>query len=67
MAKSLVLGKAKVMSYEDLEEARAKRAAKEEAAVSKSKRRSKRKRAALETGAPQPNPKVVQRDEAPKP
>jgi hypothetical protein len=33
--KSLVLGKAKVMSYEDLEEARVKRAAKERAAAEK--------------------------------
>ena len=37
--RSVMLGKAKVMSYEDLEEARAKRAAKEQATVNK--RRSK--------------------------
>jgi hypothetical protein len=36
--KSMVLGKAKVMSYEDLEEARVKRAAKYEA---KAKRKGK--------------------------
>ncbi|KAI0572333.1 DDE-1 domain-containing protein [Pyrenophora tritici-repentis] len=36
--KSLVLGKAKVMSFEDLEEARAKRAEKGQASVSKPKR-----------------------------
>jgi len=41
--KSIVLGKAKVMSYEDLEEARAKRAAKGVAAASKGKRGRKRK------------------------
>jgi hypothetical protein len=33
--KSVVIRKAKVMSYEDIEEARAKRAAKEEATTSK--------------------------------
>jgi hypothetical protein len=41
--KSTVLGRAKVMSYEDLEEARAKRAAKE-AETSKGGRGRKRKR-----------------------
>lgn len=41
--KSLVLGKAKVMNFEDLEEARAKRAEKGQASVSKPKRRNKRK------------------------
>ena len=41
--KSVVLGKAKVMSYEDLEEARAKRAAKEQAMAGKGKRGRKRK------------------------
>jgi hypothetical protein len=41
--KCTVLGKAKVMSYEDLEEARAKRAAKEVIATSKGKRGRKRK------------------------
>jgi hypothetical protein len=35
--RSLVLGKAKVMSYEDLEEARAKRAAKEKTTLGKAK------------------------------
>src|SRR5450432_2328611 len=40
--KSVVLGKAKVMSYEDIEEARAKRAAKD-AAKGKGKRGRKRK------------------------
>src|SRR5437773_1943466 len=41
--RSVVLGKAKVMSYEDLEEARAKRAAKEKATAGKGKRGRKRK------------------------
>jgi hypothetical protein len=36
--RSVVLGKAKVMSYEDLQEPRAKRAAKKKAAVSREKR-----------------------------
>jgi hypothetical protein len=40
--RSIVLGKAKVMSYEDLVEARAKRTAKEKAAASKKKRGRKR-------------------------
>ena len=56
-----------MVSYEDLEEARAKRAAKEKATASKKKRGNKRKHAALGTGAPQVGPKVVQRDETPKP
>jgi DDE superfamily endonuclease len=46
--KSVVLGKAKVMSYEDLEEARAKRAAKEQAMAGKGKRGRKRKNLAAE-------------------
>jgi septum formation inhibitor MinC len=66
--KSLVLGKAKVMSYKDLEEARAKRAEKEAAkeAKGKGKRGRKRKRATPEADAsepepdtPEPNAKVV--------
>jgi len=51
--KSVVLGKAKVMSYEDIEEARAKRAAKE-VIKGKRKRGRKRKSAALEAGEPEP-------------
>jgi hypothetical protein len=39
------------MSYKDLEEARAKRAAKEQAAVSKGKRSRKRKNPVLDAGA----------------
>lgn len=42
-AKSTVVGKAKVMSFEDIEEARAKRAEKEKAAASKGTRGRKRK------------------------
>ena len=49
--RSVVLGKAKVMSYEDLEEARAKRNAKEKAIASKGKRGRKRKNPAPETEA----------------
>ena len=51
--KSVVLGKAKVMSYEDIEEARAKRAAKAQAAAGKGKRGRKRKSPAEEAGAPE--------------
>lgn len=42
--RSVVLGKAKVMSYEDLEEARAKRAAKEKATADKGNAKCGRKR-----------------------
>jgi hypothetical protein len=48
--KSVVLGKAKVMSYEDIEEARAKRAAKEVITDKKGKRGRKRKKATSEGG-----------------
>ena len=47
--KSVILGKAKVMSYEDLEEARAKRATTETARAGKAKRRTKRKTSEAET------------------
>ncbi|KFY41820.1 hypothetical protein V494_02772 [Pseudogymnoascus sp. VKM F-4513 (FW-928)] len=47
--RSIVLGKAKVMSYEDIEEARAKRAAKE-IIKGKGKRGRKRKKTAREEG-----------------
>jgi hypothetical protein len=58
--KSLVLGTAKVMSYKELEESRAKRAAKEEAAASKGKRGRKRKSSALEGGAPEATAETIQ-------
>jgi hypothetical protein len=50
--KSVVLGKAKVMSYEDIEEARTKRAAKE-VIKGTGKRGRKRKSAALEADEPE--------------
>ena len=60
LTKSVVLGKAKVMSYEETEEARAKRAAKE---VIKGKGQCgrKRKSAALEVDErePEPEPEVA--------
>jgi hypothetical protein len=62
--KSIVLGKAKVMSYEDIEEARIKRTAKE-AIKGKGKRGRKRKSAALEAG--EPEPEVARMIEVPKP
>jgi hypothetical protein len=49
--KSVVMGKAKVMSYEDIKEARAKRAAKEQATAGKGKRGRKRKSDVLESDA----------------
>ena len=66
--KSVVLGKAKVMSYEDIEEARAKRAAKEQAAAGKGKRGRKRKSPAEEAGAPESaKAKVARMGEASEP
>jgi hypothetical protein len=62
--RSVVLGKAKVMSFEDLEEARAKRAAKEKSSLGKVKSGRKRKVPVLETGAAG---LVVQMSEAPEP
>jgi hypothetical protein len=63
--KSLVLGKAKVMSFEDLEEARTKRAVREQASAGKAKRGRKRKSNALE-GSTAPPSQVVQRSDAPE-
>ncbi|CAG5170143.1 uncharacterized protein ALTATR162_LOCUS7134 [Alternaria atra] len=51
--KSLVLGKAMVMTYEQLKEVRAKRAATAEAAANKAKHRRKRKSAAPDGVAPE--------------
>jgi hypothetical protein len=53
--KSVVLRKAKIISFEDIEEARAKRAAKD-VIKGKGKRGRKRKSAALEAGEPEPEP-----------
>ena len=47
------------MSYEDIEEARVNRAAKEEATTGKGKRGRKRKSPAPESGAPEPKAKVA--------
>ena len=59
--KSVIVGKAKVMSYEDIEEARAKRAAKEEVTAAN----KKRDRVCKDT-APEPKVKVPQMYEAPE-
>ena len=65
--KSLVLGKAKVISYEDLEEARAKRAAKDAAkAKGKGKHGPKPKSPAPEADALEPKAKVARTSEAPE-
>jgi hypothetical protein len=56
--KSVVLGKAKVISFEDIEVARATRAAKE-VIRGKGKRGRKRKSAALEADEPEPEPQVA--------
>jgi hypothetical protein len=65
----LVLEKAKVISYKDFEEARAKHANKEVAkeAKGKSKYSRKRKSAILEADTPEPNTKVVRMSKAPAP
>jgi hypothetical protein len=52
------------MSFEDLEEARAKRAVKEKTSLDKGKRGRKRKSPVLETGGAKP---VVQMSETPEP
>lgn len=67
--RSIVLGKAKVMSYEDLMEARAKRLEKEAAEVVKErgKRGRKRKSAAPEINIPELQTKVARVGEAPEP
>ena len=65
--KSLVLGRAKVMSYKELKEARAKRAAKEEAAASKTKSDHARKNTALEVGRSKPKTKVSRIRAKPEP
>ena len=64
--RSVVLGKAKVMSFEDIEVARAARAAKE-VIKGKEKRGRKRKSAALEADEPEPEPEVARMIEAPEP
>lgn len=51
--KSTAIDKAKMMSYENIEEARAKRAAKEQATAGKGKRGRKRKSPASEAGTPE--------------
>ena len=60
-ARSMVLGKAKVLSYEDLEEARAERAAKEKATVRKGrgKRGRRRKSSALQEDSSVPTDDLV--------
>ena len=58
--KSVIVGKAKVMSYEDIKEARAKRAAKGEATAANKKHGRARKDI-----APEPKAQVTQMSEAP--
>jgi len=63
----VVLGKAKVISYKDLEEVRAKRAAKEKISLGKGKRGYKRKSAKLELGMLELETKVTRISEIPEP
>ena len=65
--KSVVLGKAKVMSYEDIEEARAKRAAKEVITDKKGKSGRERKKATSEGGVTELDSKVVRMTEVLEP
>jgi hypothetical protein len=62
--KSQVLGKAKVMSYEDLEEARAKRKEIEKAAAGKAARGRKRKAPALAVDVTEPRSQLIRAREA---
>jgi hypothetical protein len=64
--RSVVLGKAKVMSFEDIEVARAARAAKE-VIKGKGKRGRKRKSVASEADEPEPEPEVARIIEGPEP
>jgi hypothetical protein len=64
--RSVVLGKAKEMSFEDIEVVRAARAAKE-VIKGKGKRGRKRKSAALEADEPEPEPEVARMTEVPEP
>ncbi|MCJ1284789.1 hypothetical protein MMC26_004125 [Xylographa opegraphella] len=57
--RSVVLGKAKVMSYKDLEEAQAKRAVKEKTSSGKKKRSRKRQSAEPEQGVPETETEVT--------
>ncbi|KAH9206242.1 hypothetical protein DL95DRAFT_416715 [Leptodontidium sp. 2 PMI_412] len=57
LIRSVVLGKAKVMSYQDIEEARAKRAARD-IVKSKGKRGRKRKNTEPEASEAEPEPEV---------
>ena len=66
MTRSVVLGKAKVMSYEDLEEARTKRAAKEKANVTADKGKRGRKRKSLAPEA-ELEAKVARTSDVPEP
>jgi hypothetical protein len=65
--KSLVLGKAKVMSYEALEEARAKRATKEADVANKAKNVRNRKNSAAQTGVLGPRTRAARISEVPEP
>ena len=66
-AKSMILGKAKVMSFEALEEVRAKRAAKEAAAVEKAVKVRKRKTLTTKAGGPGTKAGVIGVSGAPGP
>ncbi|KAJ8108304.1 hypothetical protein OPT61_g8265 [Boeremia exigua] len=65
--KSLVLGTAMVMTYEQLEKARAKRAADAEAAADKAKRRCKGKSSASKKDAPEGMAQMMQTGSGPEP
>ena len=62
--KSTVLGKAKVMSYEDLVAKRAEREAKEQDKAKGNRKRDRKRKSQEGAGGPEPNAKVVRLGEA---
>ena len=62
--KSMVLGKAKIMSYEDLVAKRAEREAKEQNKAKGKRKRDRKRKSPEEADAPEPKAKVVRLSEA---
>ena len=60
----MVLGKAKVMSYEDLVAKRAEREAKEQNKAKGKRKRGRKRKSPEEAGAPEPKAKVARMSEA---
>ena len=62
--KSVVLGKAKVISYEDLVAKRAEREAKEQNKAKGKRKRGRKRKSPEEAGGPEPKAKVTRMSEA---